>query len=129
MTLLKTALAGAALALFFLASTAAAHDFWINHGGYKSPVDGTHCCGNNDCFALPAEDMQIDRRAAGCSSRSARRCPYSEAQPSEDGEFWRCKRYDGSRRCFFAPQPIELSASRDRAHRSVSFSSMRRLRW
>jgi hypothetical protein len=28
---------------------------------------------------------------------------YSEAQQSEDGSFWRCKRYDGSRRCFFVP--------------------------
>src|SRR5262245_61926059 len=24
---------------------------------------------------------------------------------SPDGEFWRCKRPDGSRRCFFAPPP------------------------
>jgi hypothetical protein len=31
--------------------------------------------------------------------------PFAEAQPSPDGEFWRCKRPDGSRRCFFAPPP------------------------
>jgi hypothetical protein len=31
--------------------------------------------------------------------------PFSEAQPSPDGAFWRCKRPDGSRRCFFAPPP------------------------
>jgi hypothetical protein len=31
--------------------------------------------------------------------------PFSEAQPSLDGEFWRCRRPDGSRRCFFAPTP------------------------
>ena len=31
--------------------------------------------------------------------------PQSEAQPSPDGQFWRCKRPDGSRRCFFAPPP------------------------
>jgi hypothetical protein len=31
--------------------------------------------------------------------------PFSEAQPSPDGEFWRCKRPDGGRRCFFAPPP------------------------
>jgi hypothetical protein len=31
--------------------------------------------------------------------------PFAEAQPSPDGEFWRCRRPDGSRRCFFAPPP------------------------
>ena len=31
--------------------------------------------------------------------------PFNEAQPSPDGEFWRCKRPDGTRRCFFAPPP------------------------
>jgi len=29
--------------------------------------------------------------------------PYGEVQASRDGEYWRCKRPDGSRRCFFAP--------------------------
>ena len=104
MKTLRTSLTGAALALLFLASTASAHDFWINHSGYKSPTDGTHCCGNNDCFAVPASDMQST--AVGWLIKSiGETIPYSEAQSSEDGEFWRCKRYDGSRRCFFAPQP------------------------
>jgi hypothetical protein len=31
--------------------------------------------------------------------------PFGETQPSPDGAFWRCKRPDGSRRCFFAPPP------------------------
>ena len=31
--------------------------------------------------------------------------PFSEAQPSPDGACRRCKRADGSRRCFFAPPP------------------------
>jgi len=29
--------------------------------------------------------------------------PFNEAQPSPDGAYWRCRRNDGSRRCFFAP--------------------------
>jgi hypothetical protein len=33
--------------------------------------------------------------------------PFNEAQPSPDGEYWRCKRPDGSRRCFFAPPPTD----------------------
>ena len=104
MTSSKTAFTGAVLIFASLAFPAAAHDFWINHSGYKSPADGTHCCGKNDCFAIPASDMQST--AVGWLIKSiGETIPYSESQSSEDGEFWRCKRYDGSRRCFFAPQP------------------------
>jgi hypothetical protein len=91
------------LALAFVSSSpASAHDFWINHGNYKSP-DGTHCCGDNDCRALAPEEVKITPR--GYALMNGELVPFSEAQPSEDGEYWRCKRYDGSRRCFFAPQP------------------------
>ena len=31
--------------------------------------------------------------------------PYSQALPSPDGAYWRCKRPDGTPRCFFAPPP------------------------
>jgi hypothetical protein len=31
--------------------------------------------------------------------------PYSQSLPSPDGSYWRCKRPDGSPRCFFAPPP------------------------
>ena len=94
---------GAAVALVLFASPAFAHDFWINHGNYKSPADGTHCCGDNDCQALNAEDVKITPR--GYALMSGELVPFSEAQTSEDGAYWRCKRYDGSRRCFFAPLP------------------------
>ena len=98
--LLPTAALGA---LCLVASPASSHDFWINHGAYKAPT-GEHCCGNNDCFMVPAVDMQST--ATGWLIKSLEETiPYSEAQASEDGEFWRCKRYDGTRRCFFAPQP------------------------
>jgi len=89
--------------LLALASPAAAHDFWINHGNYSSP-EGVHCCGDNDCFVVPANDMQSTPRGWLIKSLGEV-VPFSEAQASEDGAFWRCKRYDGSRRCFFAPQP------------------------
>ena len=101
---LRTSLPAAFFALALSTVAVAAHDFWINHGNYKSPSDGSHCCGANDCFLVPAGDMKPT--AAGWLIRSlGETIPYSEAQTSEDGEFWRCKRYDGSRRCFFAPQP------------------------
>ena len=90
-----------ALALF--SSPASAHDFWINWGGYKSPIDGSHCCGDHDCQAIPAEQVQITSK--GYALMNGELVPYSETQESEDGQYWRCKRYDGSRRCFFAPQP------------------------
>ena len=94
----------AILALTFCPSSSFAHDFWISHGKYKSPADGLHCCGDNDCSVVAPADMQPT--AAGWLIKSlGETVPYGEAQNSEDGEFWRCKRYDGSRRCFFAPQP------------------------
>lgn len=104
MTSSKTALTGAVLIFAALAFPADAHDFWINWGGYKSPVDGARCCGDNDCFAFAAEDV-IATPAGWLVKSLGETIPYSEALTSEDGKFWRCKRYDGSRRCFFAPQP------------------------
>lgn len=104
MTSCSITFAGSAAALILLAAPALAHDLWINHGNYSSPADGSHCCGDNDCFLVPASEMRPT--AAGWLIKSlGETIPYSEAQPSEDGEFWRCKRYDGSRRCFFAPTP------------------------
>ena len=101
MTLSKTVLAAITLILLSTSPPAAAHDFWINHSGYKAPT-GEHCCGNNDCFSFSADEVKIT--PSGYSLPSGEVVPFSEAQQSEDGEFWRCKRYDGSRRCFFAPQ-------------------------
>jgi hypothetical protein len=101
---LRTALLASVVVLASSYYPAFAHDFWINHGNYKSPADGSHCCGNNDCFTVPASDMK-PTPAGWLIESIGEVVPYSEAQTSEDGEFWRCKRYDGSRRCFFAPQP------------------------
>lgn len=100
---LNVVLPAACLSFLLFSQPSLSHDFWINHGNFKSP-NGEHCCGNNDCFAVPASEMRST--AAGWLIESLDELvPYSEAQPSEDGQFWRCKRYDGSRRCFFAPQP------------------------
>lgn len=93
----------AGIAVFSSALPAGAHDFWINHSGYKSPTDGSHCCGQNDCKLIPEADVKITQ--SGYELSTGEVVPFSEAQQSEDRDYWRCHRYDGSRRCFFAPQP------------------------
>jgi hypothetical protein len=98
----QTPFAGALVALALLTTPAFAHDFWINKGHYKSP-SGEHCCGPNDCQRVDAQSVSITPR--GYHLIGGELIPFAEAQQSEDGEYWRCKRYDGSRRCFFAPQP------------------------
>ena len=52
--------------------------------------------------------------------------PFSEALPSPDGEFWRCKRPDGSRRCFFAPQSDAAKRIFPEAACSIKGSSTRK---
>jgi hypothetical protein len=106
-------------AMAWCALRADAHDSWISRGGLKSPS------GEGDCFVIPA--IYVAARADGYRvivTKSGRApspegidkrvspfdpdlmseiVPYAETQPSPDGAFWRCKRPDGSRRCFFAP--------------------------
>ena len=107
----------------FLFYSVDAHDSWISRGGHKNAA-GEWCCGEGDCFVLPPQ--QVSARADGyhivfrqttavyaprtggtieTTQTRAEIVPYAEAQPSPDGAYWRCKRPDGSRRCFFAPPP------------------------
>jgi hypothetical protein len=102
MSLSRSAVSGASIALFLFAAPATAHDLWINHGNYSSP-NGEHCCGVQDCQSLAPDAVKIT--PGGYSLNNGEIVPFSEALGSEDGQYWRCKRQDGSRRCFFAPQP------------------------
>ena len=92
-----------------LASGALAHDQWdhtnwIANDGYLSPIDGSRCCGVNDCRELATAD--VGEVAGGYRIHSLNETvPFREVQTSRDGNYWRCKRPDGSRRCFFAPVP------------------------
>lgn len=89
-----------------------AHDSWISRGGHRNAA-GEWCCGEGDCFVIPKERIMMTGEGyvvihgplAGIGPQMYEAVPFSEAQPSPDGEFWRCKRPDGSRRCFFAPPP------------------------
>ena len=94
-------LALAVIALMTVGSPASTHDHWINHGSYRN-LAGEWCCGQGDCFALAAASVSIS--ADGYVLRELNEVvPFAEAQPSPDGVYWRCKRPDGTRRCFFAP--------------------------
>jgi hypothetical protein len=95
-------LVGLALGLTF-GPKAHAHDSWIGRGGLRNAA-GEWCCGDNDCFALAPGSVAL--RADGYHLLDLDEVvPFAEAQPSPDGAYWRCKRPDGSRRCFFAPPP------------------------
>lgn len=96
---MRAFLAVAALACL-LASNAIAHDSWISREERKNAA-GEWCCGDGDCAIVDG----VKETAEGYLLPSGELVPFSEAQPSPDGAFWRCKRFDGSRRCFFAPPP------------------------
>lgn len=92
--------------LCFISLAAAAHDAaqWIQDGRYHS-AGGSLCCGEKDCAELA--DSDVTATEGGYFVKSLRELvPYSEAQPSPDGKFWRCawpKIED--RKCFFSPPP------------------------
>lgn len=104
MRLFLAALAGVALYLLGLTLPAPAHDHWINNGNFVSPIDGLHCCGENDCDKLRDEDVREVEGGFYIDSLKEF-VPRREVQFSRDGHFWRCRKADGSRRCFFAPPP------------------------
>jgi hypothetical protein len=79
-----------------------AHDIWINLQQQRNAA-GEWCCGEGDCFIIPSDKVRMT--GDGYVLFESEKIPFSEAQPSPDGAFWRCKRPDGSRRCFFAPPP------------------------
>jgi hypothetical protein len=85
-----------------IASPALSHDSWISRGGFRNTI-GEWCCGEGDCEALPPDSVRMS--STGYYLLNGEFVPMSEAQPSPDGAYWRCKRPDGTRRCFFAPPP------------------------
>jgi hypothetical protein len=112
------------LSFSLVSSAAFAHDIWINKGSFKNPA-GEWCCGAEDCGVVSPNAVHAS--SAGYSLRGAvtygvgvtgnaadgpthqepvnELVPYSQSLPSPDGAYWRCKRPDGTPRCFFAPPP------------------------
>lgn len=107
---------GCLLLLHFCAPTRA-HDSWISKGGWKNPA-GEWCCGAEDCGVVSYGGVKAttagyeingtivyDPKSKLPPDQVHEVVPYSQALPSPDGAYWRCKRPDGSPRCFFAPPP------------------------
>jgi len=112
------------LVLSLTSYAALAHDVWISRGTYKNPA-GEWCCGADDCGVVSPEavkaisggyslrgDVTYGVGVTGNTADGPTRqeninetVPYSMSLPSPDGAYWRCKRPDGSPRCFFAPKP------------------------
>lgn len=110
------------LALSLFCYSAFAHDAPIRQGGYKN-LAGEWCCGAGDCGVVSPENVKVGSGGyslrgpvtygASATGNAAdgptwqedlnEIVPYSKALPSPDGAYWRCKRPDGSPRCFFAP--------------------------
>jgi hypothetical protein len=102
-----TRLTLAALAALAMLSLASAHDEsgnpnWIAAGHYQGP-DGIHCCGPADCAPIKAERVTVTPAGYRLIDFNNEIVPFGEAQQSEDSHFWRCRRGDGTRRCFFIP--------------------------
>jgi len=120
-TLMRSMLA---LVLTVCGSAAFAHDIWISRGSFKNPA-GEWCCGAEDCGVVSPKAVRTIRggysvvgavtygEAITGNSHDGPTThdnvneviPYSQALPSPDGAYWRCKRPDGTPRCFFAPPP------------------------
>jgi len=113
-----------AMMLLFVSSLCA-HELWISRNNYKNPA-GEWCCGAEDCGIVSPDavkaikggyslrgpvtyGMGVTGNEADGPTHSEQLnevVPYSQALPSPDGAYWRCKRPDGSPRCFFAPQNV-----------------------
>ena len=112
------------LVLSLFSFAALAHDVWISRGSYRNPA-GEWCCGAEDCGVVAPNAVKARPAAIRCAARSRMAqavtgnaldgpthqenvnevVPYSQSLPSPDGAYWRCKRPDGTPRCFFAPPP------------------------
>jgi hypothetical protein len=92
----------AVLASLLIVTPALAHDSWISRGGFRGPKNGEWCCGASDCFVVSSTTVKVS--SGGYVLLGTKETvPYEETIPSADGQYWRCQRPDGSRRCFFAP--------------------------
>lgn len=100
---MKLTLAAAILAIGATAALAHGDAEWIQRGSYEGP-DGVHCCGVNDCHRLALNTVKITAGGYAVEWRGRTfTIPFSQAQLSENEDFWICEKSDFTPRCFFAP--------------------------
>lgn len=85
-------------------AAAAAHDSWINRGGYVEYGTVNHCCGEHDCTPWPGSDIEVSPEGYRIRS-TGEFVPRFKALGSEDSDYWICRKSTGAVRCFFAPGP------------------------
>jgi hypothetical protein len=73
---------------------------WINQGGFRNAA-GELCCGERDCVVVHAQHVTLPEPGYRVFE-TGELVPERDAQPSPDGQFWRCQ-WGGMRKCFFAP--------------------------
>lgn len=80
-----------------------AHDDaqWIQDGLFRSPMDGSSCCGVMDCTVVDVQYLWI-RNDGYHLVDNGDFIPFEKALPSTDNRYWRCGR---PWRCFFVPIP------------------------
>jgi hypothetical protein len=96
--------------LSLIPTLAHSHQWELVYG--PTPWIPNECCGDNDCFVVP-NDLVTERSVGyvvsipdqGTGWLVTEIVPYQEARRSMDGRYWRCKKPDGTRRCFFSPAP------------------------
>ena len=79
-------------------SPALAHDSPVN--GLKNRA-GEFCCGEVDCRTVHAHHVTLPHEGYRVFE-PAEFVPVERAQPSPDGQFWRCF-WGGELKCFFVP--------------------------
>ena len=82
---------------------AVAHDDaqWIQDGQYRNQLN-EWCCGPADCERLA--DGDVSPADGGYLIKSFNEhVPQIETMPFSPDGYWRCRKPDGTRRCFFIP--------------------------
>ena|ERR671934_1563400 len=99
----------AALAATAVLAPALALERAIDRAGHRAAA-GDGCCEMRDCAIVRKRDVIAEGQWYTLLVRDRNGAPdiwetipLAEARPSPDGEYRRCARADGSRRCFFAP--------------------------
>lgn len=94
----------AALAFSIVIVTPAfAHEHWISQGGYRDPVSGESCCGEEDCHVLLENEFQAVEGGWVIIS-TGERIEHARELVSQDGQYWRCQWGNHPKtRCFFIP--------------------------